>query len=175
MGKSGYVTETSEELFDKAEKDIMNIDIMNKDMVYPPDRKYDLICFHATQAVEKFLKGYIIKNGRQVEKLHNLEFLLTEAMNIDATFGTIRPQCMLLNKYSSDIKYTNRNPVTKSTMAEIVKSLQTVCNFPPIKSLRDLASNANKYEIIAAITTHEKIKSTRIKKKSENLDYDRER
>jgi HEPN domain-containing protein len=163
MGKTDYVTETPDDLFDKAEKDIMNIDIMNKDMAYPPDRKYDLVCFHATQAVEKFLKGYVIKNGRQVEKVHNLEILLAEAMGLDSAFETIRSECMVLNKYSSDIKYTNRNPITKSAMAEVLKSLQTVCNFPPIKSLRDLTSKTNKYEIIAEITTTEKTKSAGMK------------
>jgi HEPN domain-containing protein len=156
MGKVDYVTETFDELFDKAEKDIMNVDIMNKDMVYPSDRKYDLICFHAAQAVEKFLKGYIIQKGQQTEKIHNLEVLLAEAMSIDESFEAIRSECVLLNKYSSEIKYTNRNPITKYAITEAMKSLQTICDFSPIKSLRDLAGKTNKYEIIAEILTDEK-------------------
>jgi HEPN domain-containing protein len=74
----------------------MNIDIMNKDMVYPVDRKYDLICFHAAQAVEKFLKGYIIQKGQQAEKTHNLEILLAEAISIDASFKVMSAECAFL-------------------------------------------------------------------------------
>jgi HEPN domain-containing protein len=159
MGKTDYVTETFDELFDKAEKDIMNIDIINNDMVYPADRKYDLVCFHAVQAVEKFLKGYIIQKGRQAEKTHNLEILLVETINIDESFEAISAECALLNKYAFEIKYANRNPITKYAITEAMKSLQTVCNFPPIKSLRDLASETNKYEIITEITTNAKGKS----------------
>jgi HEPN domain-containing protein len=165
MGKADYVTETFDELFDKAEKDIMNIDIMNKDMVYPSDRKYDLVCFHAAQAVEKFLKGYIIQKGRQAEKTHNLEILLVETLSIDDSFEAISAACALLNKYSFEIKYANRNPITKYAITEAMKSLQTICNFPPIKSLRDLASEINKYEIITEITTDKKEKSVNINKK----------
>jgi HEPN domain-containing protein len=175
MGKFDYVTETPEELFDKAEKDIMNIDIMNKDTVYPADRKYDPICFHATQAVEKFLKGYIISKGRQVEKIHNLEILLTEAMSIDMSFIKIRQECMLLNRYSSQIKYTNRNPITKSGIMEVVRSLQTVSDFPVIKSQRDLLSKKNKYKTITEIITNEQAKPANMKKKNRNIDHDIER
>jgi HEPN domain-containing protein len=175
MGKVNYVTETFDELFDKAEKDIMNIDIMNKDMAYPADRKYDLICFHAAQAVEKFLKGYIIQNGRQAEKTHNLAILIVEAIDIDASFEVISAECALLNKYSSEIKYANHNPITKYAITEAMKSLQTVCNYPPIKSLRDVASKINKYEIIAEITTNEKKKSITANKKNREHDNDIER
>jgi HEPN domain-containing protein len=59
MGKMIFVTETPDELFDKAERDLLNIEILNKDITHPADRKSDIICFHATQAVEKFLKGFI--------------------------------------------------------------------------------------------------------------------
>jgi HEPN domain-containing protein len=67
MAKTGLVTETPDELFDKAEQDVMSIVILRSDTVYPPDRKYDIICFHAAQAVEKYLKGYILNNGAEAE------------------------------------------------------------------------------------------------------------
>jgi hypothetical protein len=56
MGKMLFVTETPDELFDKAERDMLTIEILNKDITHPADRKSDIICFHATQAVEKIPK-----------------------------------------------------------------------------------------------------------------------
>ena len=97
MAKTGLVTETPDELFDKAERDIMNIVILKNNTVYPPDRKYDIICFHAMQAAEKFLKGYILNSGNKVEKTHNLGLLLNNAMTIDKSFKEISSECILLN------------------------------------------------------------------------------
>ena len=59
MNKS-LVTETADMLCNKAEKDIMTVDTLYTKPKYPEDLMYDIICFHATQAVEKFLKSFII-------------------------------------------------------------------------------------------------------------------
>ncbi len=32
------------------------------------------VCFHCQQAVEKFLKAYLIANGIDIKKTHNIEF-----------------------------------------------------------------------------------------------------
>ena len=154
MPKSDYVTETQDELFDKAERDMMSIDIIYRDTMYPADRKHDIICFHATQAVEKFLKGYIIANGRKVKKIHNLTVLLENAIEIDSSFKQIVTECVLLNQYTAEIKYTTRNPITTSDIGRALSALKNISNFVPIKSLRDLASKNQKYKIIAEITVN---------------------
>ena len=152
MPKNDYVTETQDELFDKAERDIMSIDILCKDKMYPADRKYDIICFHATQAVEKFLKGYIIANGQRVKKIHNLAVLLEKTIMIDKAFKGITTECVLLNQYIAEIKYSNRNPISKSDIGKVLGALKTIGNFALIKSLRDLASKKQKYQIVTEIT-----------------------
>jgi HEPN domain-containing protein len=152
MAKTGFVTETPDELFNKAEQDVTSIVILKSDTVYPPDRKYDIICFHATQAVEKFLKGYILSNGnKKVEKIHNLEILLNNAMAIDKSFKDISAECLLLNQYTAEIKYTNRNPITEYDVNKAIKALQKIGNFIPLKSLRDSMSKKQNYQIISEI------------------------
>ena len=47
---------------------------------------YDIIFFHLQQAVEKHLKGYLIQNGWKLKKIHDLEFLFTEALQFDKEF-----------------------------------------------------------------------------------------
>jgi HEPN domain-containing protein len=47
---------------------------------------YNPICVHATQAVEKLLKSYIVNNGRTIEKTHNLDYLHEAATKIDTCF-----------------------------------------------------------------------------------------
>ena len=41
------------------------------------------ICFHAQQAVEKFLKAFLVYHNIDFPKTHDLEFLLIECQKID--------------------------------------------------------------------------------------------
>jgi hypothetical protein len=66
------VTESPDELYTVAEMDIKTVDSLLTLPKYPEDQMYNVICFHATQAVEKFLKGYIINNGKTVTVLRAL-------------------------------------------------------------------------------------------------------
>jgi HEPN domain-containing protein len=152
MNKS-LVTESAEMLCNKAEKDIMTVDILYTKPKYPENLMYDIICFHATQAVEKFLKSYIISNGKTVEKIHDLDVLQEAAMEINNSFSNIKNVCMLLNTFVSNIKYDDEDPITKQDMGKIIISLETICNFPPIKAMRDSFSKKYNYEIVGEITT----------------------
>ena len=150
MSKS-LVTETPDVLFKKAENDILSVDILISTPKYPIDRMYDVICFHATQAVEKLLKGYIILNKKTVEKIHNLDVLHKIAMEIDNSFLGIMDYCLQLNEYVPNVKYSNENLITKQNMNDIIKSMQAICNFPQIKTIRESFSNKYNYQIVTEI------------------------
>jgi HEPN domain-containing protein len=152
MNKS-LVTETADILYYKAEKDIMTVKVLYAQKFHPENLMYDIICFHATQAVEKFLKSYIISNGKTVEKIHDLDTLQNSAMEIDNSFSDIKNACVLLNTFVPNIKYDDEDPIIKQDMNEIMKSLEAVCNFPPIKAMCDLFSKEHNYEIVGEITT----------------------
>ena len=152
MSKS-LVTESADMLCHKAEKDILTVNVLSDKIFYPENLMYDIICFHATQAVEKFLKSYIISNGKTVEKIHDLDILQKAAMEIDNSFSKIMDNCLLLNEFIPNVKYDDENPVTKQNIDEIVKSLNAICNFPPIKALRDSFGTEHKYEIVDEMTS----------------------
>ena len=61
------------------------------------------VCFHCQQVVEKYLKVFLIANGIDIKKTHNIEFLLTECSDIDPEFSEIDPRD--LNDYGVDIRY----------------------------------------------------------------------
>lgn len=46
----------------------------------------DIVLFHIHQAVEKHLKGFLIAHGWDLEKIHDLETLLTYAADFDSIF-----------------------------------------------------------------------------------------
>jgi len=132
MGKS-LVTESADELVYIAESDIISFKELLAGTYYPADRKYNIICFHATQAVEKLLKGFIISNGKTVERIHDLDVLQKSAMKIDISFAKIKRECMLLNTFAQNIKYSSKIIITKQDIEKIIitgKCLQ----FPADKS-----------------------------------------
>ncbi|MCL2761617.1 MAG: HEPN domain-containing protein [Treponema sp.] len=145
------VAESADTLCNRAEKDIMTVDILYTNPKYPEDIMYDVICFHATQAVEKLLKSFIISNGKTIEKIHVLDVLQEAAMKIDNSFSNIKNACLLLNTFIPNIKYDDENTITKQDMEMIIKSLETVCNYPPIKAMRDSFCKKHNYEIITEI------------------------
>jgi len=114
---------------------------------------YNIICFHTTQAVEKLLKGFIISNGKTVWKIHDLDSLHQTAAAIDVSFSEIKSECMLLNSFVENIKYSSKNQVSKQDLEKIIKSLEIICNFPPIKAMRDSFSKEHCYEIVGEVTT----------------------
>ncbi|MDR0322551.1 MAG: HEPN domain-containing protein [Treponema sp.] len=142
------VTETPDELLMNAERDIITVQVLLSKKFYPEDMMYIPICFHATQAVEKLLKSYIINNGKKIEKTHNLNYLCKSATEIDISFETIKNDCVLLNDFVPGIKYGDDEPIVKQEMDNLIKSLNNVCDFSPIKSLRDLFKQKHQFEII---------------------------
>ena len=61
------------------------------------------VCFHCQQAVEKFLKAFLIANGIDIKKTHNIEYLLSECSDIDKDFSEIDPK--ELSEFSVDVRY----------------------------------------------------------------------
>jgi HEPN domain-containing protein len=151
MDKS-FVTESAEQLTEMAEKDIVTVKLLIDKKFHPEDYMYNIICFHATQAVEKLLKSYIINNSKNIEKTHDLDYLHKVATEIDASFIKIKNDCIWLNKFCPKIKYSTENTVTKQNINDIIKSLNAICNFPPIKTMRDSFGKGYKYEIVSEVT-----------------------
>ena len=60
-------------------------------------------CFHCQQAVEKFLKAFLIANGTEIKKTHNIEYLLSECSDIDPDFKHIDPK--ELSDFGVDARY----------------------------------------------------------------------
>ena len=55
----------------------------------PEDMVTDAICFHSQQAVEKYLKAYLVFKKIDFDKTHNLEFLLELCIEKDEDFSQI--------------------------------------------------------------------------------------
>ena len=125
MAKS-KVTESYSDMFIVGERDIAAIvRIVDKFGYNDGVMNIDIVS-HANLAVEKFLKGYLIKNNIEVEKTHDLDLLSTMAFDKNANFKTILDDCDKLNIYGSGVKYDPNLSVNESIASDSVKLLENI-------------------------------------------------
>lgn len=62
----------------------------------------DAVCFHAQQAVEKFLKSFLISKNTELSKSHNINLLLSKCILLDIEFNIL--ELGNLNYYSVDVR-----------------------------------------------------------------------
>jgi HEPN domain-containing protein len=60
---------------------------------------YHTICFLCQGAAEKFLKGYLIAQGWELEKTHDILRLLKACSSHDAELGKLTAEGEILNEY----------------------------------------------------------------------------
>ena len=61
-------------------------DLAAAELLFDRSEYFDVVLFHLHQAVEKFLKGFLIHSGWRLKKIHDLETLITEAIDFDGAF-----------------------------------------------------------------------------------------
>lgn len=61
--------------------------------------------FHLQQAVEKFLKGFLISTGWKLRKIHDLEALLDDAVQIAPPLESYRKLCQEVTGYYLTERY----------------------------------------------------------------------
>lgn len=55
--------------------------------------------YNIQQAVEKYLKGYLIGKGWELRRIHNLETLINEAIRYDPSYEEFRAACQKITRY----------------------------------------------------------------------------
>ena len=62
-------------------------------------------CFTSQQAGEKVIKAYLISQGKNVKKIHDLGALLEECIKIDGDFENLKLECVTLTDYYVPTRY----------------------------------------------------------------------
>jgi HEPN domain-containing protein len=61
--------------------------------------------FNIQQAVEKYLKGFLLSKGWELKRIHDLEGLLNEAIARDPSFERFRAACQKMTEYYVEERY----------------------------------------------------------------------
>ncbi|MAG44922.1 hypothetical protein CL633_03465 [bacterium] len=62
-------------------------------------------CFLCQQVAEKYLKGYLVSQGIEPKRTHNIPELLLECIKINKTFSEIEQECKFLNQFYNPVRY----------------------------------------------------------------------
>jgi len=84
----------------------------------------DILLFHIHQAVEKYLKGFLIHRGWELKKIHDLERLITEAASFDVVLQKYLDSGRKLTAFYYEERYPP-GPVTSYSKEEIEEMLET--------------------------------------------------
>lgn len=85
----------------------------------------ELAGFCLQQAIEKFLKAFLLSNGWQLRKIHNLDTLLDDAVTYDTSLENYRNVCQKITLYY----FLERYPLvaeTGITKDDVARSLEQV-------------------------------------------------
>ncbi len=85
----------------KAKKDLLSAE---PELSFP-DAVTESICFHCQQAVEKFLKAYLIFLNISFTKTHEIGELITKCENVDKEIFTFKEEADKLTDYAVGIRY----------------------------------------------------------------------
>ncbi|MBI4680276.1 MAG: HEPN domain-containing protein [Nitrospirae bacterium] len=110
-------TKAAQEWFEKGRHDIEGARLL-----FEREHFTDTIAMLIQQALEKYLKGYLILHGWKLKKIHDLIPLLAEATTHNSTFQTFEEDCRRISEYYSHARYPGRMPIDYPR-EEIRKSL----------------------------------------------------
>ena len=114
-----------------ADEDLYSAKILNEQIRRP----YEIICYHCTQSIEKYLKGYLTYIDVTVPKTHNLSLLLDLCIENNNDFESIRTECGILNKFTNDIRYPHRIEIKEEDVLYSINAVEIIKNIKPIKDL----------------------------------------
>lgn len=115
-------TKYVKEWIEKAEQDYQTILILSRQR-----KKFlpDVICYHAHQCIEKFLKGLLASQGMKVPKTHNLIFLTEPSVKNHPELELMKDVLRELDQYAVESRYPGER-ATKEEAKQAVKQVKDI-------------------------------------------------
>lgn len=94
------------EWFERGRHDIETAQLLFDERGYT-----DSIAYHIQQAIEKYLKGYLVLHGKRPPKIHELDTLLNRIGTFDDSFIDFLDLCEKASRYYIEARYPPGPPV----------------------------------------------------------------
>jgi len=97
-------------------------DIETAQLLYDERGYTDSIAYHIQQAIEKYLKGYLVMHGKKPPKIHELDTLLNHITGFNDSFNGFLDLCEKASRYYIDDRYPP-GPIVEYEYSEIKADL----------------------------------------------------
>ncbi|MHB9030061.1 MAG: HEPN domain-containing protein [Candidatus Latescibacterota bacterium] len=95
----------------------------------------DVIAYHIQQAIEMYLKGFIVLHGKNPPKIHELDVLLSQAARYDKRLNPFLELCEKATKYYLEDRYPP-GPLVQYSYAEIKGDMEKTDEL--IRNMREI-------------------------------------
>ncbi len=90
---------------------------------------WDIVCFHAQQASEKYLKAFLITHKVRPEYIHDLIRLLKDCTQFDPSLASLEKDCRELNSCAADVRYPSFDDAADEIMGRAaVAAAERICD-----------------------------------------------
>ena len=115
---SGMDSRTPTDWYAKAEEDLQAARALSDDKV----RLYGVAAFHIQQALEKYMKGFLLAKGWQLQRIHDLTKLLHDLTTYEPAFAQYNALCIRATEFYFESRYP-LFPITVATEEEVKQLL----------------------------------------------------
>ncbi len=89
-----------------------------------------IIAYHIEQAVEKYLKAFLVYKNQRFKKTHNIKELLDLCIKLDKDFEELRKlNIEYLSEYATNVRYPGFYEPTKEEVIEALDIAEKVKDF----------------------------------------------
>ena len=85
----------------------------------------EVIGFHCQQAVEKHLKAFLVQQGIEPDRTHDLLFLLQSCLSIDPSLEDLKETCAKLTDFAVRSRYPLRRKLDEVDIGDCVAAAST--------------------------------------------------
>ena len=112
--------------YQKAETDLRGAQILSE---HGADNS--LVAFHCQQAIEKIIKGYILRETGRLLEGHSLVYLVRSASAFDGDFRRFMKDCAFVNQFYVETRYPADvpAPVDERELAECIDTAKEVVGY----------------------------------------------
>ena len=101
-----------------------------------------IILFHAQQAIEKYLKAYLVFHNKKIEKTHDITYLINQCIKINSKFKKLLNYEIEIFEFAISSRYPSKeNSLSNHIIKEASNIAEEIKNFV----LEQLEKEKNKY------------------------------
>lgn len=80
--------------------------------------------FHCQQAIEKWLKAYLLKQGEELRKIHDLTALVIDCEKYDSGFQELEPLVEGITDFAVEFRYPGENATQEEVRDALNKTIK---------------------------------------------------